>query len=467
MIIIWHERDLRIEDHEALYSASKETESIFPLFIYSNEKNKWSYGEASKWWLHHTLVDLSNRYKSIGGHLILRKGDPLKILRELCQHHAVKAVYYNERFEPHLYARDQKIKEALAKIGVEMKAFNGSYLIHPKNILNKTHKPYCVFTPFYHTVLKEIDTEFRVFPTPRALKTPSNIVSEKLESLELLPKKNWYKKLEASWTPGREAAKKIVLSFVKVIKEYPSDRDIPSVEGTSKLSPYLHFGEISSNEVMHLLQTKVTKAVFTPFLRQLIWRDFANYFLFHFPNISDENWREAFDRFPWKTSKGLLEKWQQGKTGYPIVDAGMRELWQTGWMHNRVRMVVASFLIKDLMIHWKEGAVWFWDTLVDADLPSNSLNWQWVAGSGPDASPFFRIFNPILQGEKFDPEGIYIRKYIPELSKLSNRFIHKPWEAPEDQLSAAGIVLGEDYPLPIVNHEEKRDQALAAYKKIR
>lgn len=467
MIIVWHEQDLRIEDNEALYTASKCSDNVISLFIYSTENVRWSYGSASKWWLHHSLLHLAKRYKAIGGQLILRKGDPVEILKKLCKQNEIKAIYYNERFEPHLYSRDQKIKKELEEFGIEVKAFNGSYLVHPEKILNKTGNPYCVFTPFYRTALKEIDTTFAVFPTPKHFIPFSKITSDPVDSFGLLTKKKWYKKLETSWIPGRDAAKEIILKFTKIIKDYPEDRDIPFVEGTSKLSPYLHFGEISPREVLHLLQKKVTNHALDPFLRQLIWREFANYFLFHFPKIADKNWREAFDEFPWKTSKVLLEKWQQGQTGYPIVDAGMRELWQTGWMHNRVRMVVASFLVKDLMIHWKEGALWFWDTLVDADLPSNSLNWQWVAGSGPDASPFFRIFNPLLQGEKFDPEGLYIRKYVPELAKLSKKWIHNPWEAPKEELEKAGVVLGQNYPLPVVDHEEQRNKALAAYKKIR
>lgn len=460
MIIVWHELDLRLEDHEALYKASQEGEYVIPLFIYSAEKTKWSDGAASKWWLHHSLTSLSHAYKEIGGKLILKKGDPFKVLQGLIKTHPIKAVYYLERFEKEKYERDQLIKR---KLSVPMQGFNGNYLICPRELLNKSKKPYCVYTPFYRTALKEIDLHKKLFSKPRKIQTPK-IPSDSLDTWKLLPKKPWYEKLEKYWEPGRLGAKKQIKVFQAHIAKYATQRDIPAIEGTSRLSPHLHFGEISPREVLVALGARGHGA--TQFVKEIIWREFANYFLFHFPTVSDSNWKKEFNQFPWKHSKVKLEAWQKGQTGYPIIDAGMRQLWQTGWMHNRVRMIVASFLIKDLMIHWKEGASWFWDTLVDADLASNSMNWQWVAGSGPDASPFFRIFNPTVQGKKFDPEGEYVKKYVPELKKLPSKWVHTPWLAPEDVLKSAGIVIGENYPSPIVDHDIEKKKALSFYQKL-
>ena len=323
-----------------------------------------------------------------------------------------------------------------------------------------------MFTPFYNGVLKILSLNFSLASKPKVIKVPKNFKGDKLEDFSLLPKIHWYKKLEKSWNPTRKAIKELLDDFSKCVHKYTHDRDFPAIDATSKMSPYLHFGQISPKEVIVYLIKKTSEDKVAPFFRQLVWREFGMYFLYHFPHVAEKNWREKFDHFPWKKSKSLLDKWKKGETGYPIVDAGMKELWETGWMHNRVRMIVASFLIKDLMIHWREGAEWFWDTLVDADLANNTLGWQWVAGSGPDASPFFRIFNPILQGEKFDPEGEYVKRYLPALKNVPKEWIHKPWEAPMHVLKNADVTLGSDYPHPIVDHNEKRVEAMNAYKSL-
>lgn len=467
MNIVWHENDLRISDNRALAFAAQKTESLLPLFIFDNTSEKWQMGRASKWWLYHGLKELKNLYKELGSDLHVEKGDPLSILIKYVKHFSVTEVHFNLRLEPQKLKRDLYIKGELEKMGVVVSLYNSNHLINPETFLNKSNGPYTVFTPFYQAIVKTHDLTGNVTKKPTKLKRVASISSCKIEDLDLLEEKPWENKIGKYWNPTREGAKKLLEKFSKVVKDYKVNRDFPSIEATSKMSPYLHFGQVSPNEIIHFLKNRESKEHVDAFIRQLIWREFGMYFLYHFPEVSDKNWREKFDEFPWKGSKKFLEAWQKGETGYPIVDAGMRELWETGWMHNRVRMIVGSFLIKDLMIHWKEGALWFWDTLVDADLANNTLGWQWVAGSGPDASPFFRIFNPVLQGEKFDPDGVYVKTYLPHLQNVPAEWIHKIWEAPKEVLRASGVELGDNYPKPIVSHEEKRNEALKAYQSLK
>lgn len=442
MLVFWHQKDLRIDENLALYEAWKVDKKILSVFILPSDDK---LGAASKWWLHYSLEALQKEYRKKGGKLILKKGDPSTILKGLVRKTKAEGVYFNSTFDK----REKKVERSLGKLAFP---YNGNHLVDIPNFFNKSGKPFAVFTPFYNALLKEVELPKG---SPGRFQTVPSLASDRLT---LLPKKNWDKEMKKFWTPGRAGALKRLEEFRS--GNYAFQRDKPAVKGTSLLSPHLHFGEVSPAEVWR----KVRNATYR---KQLAWREFGTAFVVHYPTTPTQNWNEKFDRFKWVSSPAKLKKWQQGKTGYPIVDASMRQLWQLGWMHNRMRMVVASFLVKDLFIHWKKGAAWFWDTLVDADLGNNTMGWQWVAGCGPDAAPFFRIFNPILQGEKFDPDGKFVKQFCPELKKLPAKWIHKPWEAPEDVLEKAGIILGETYPEPIVDHDIARKEALSMYKKIK
>lgn len=450
--IVWHRYDLRLEENPALHAAVQTKKPIIPLYIFTPYQEK-TLGSANQWWLFESIKSLQKDYEKKRGTLVFKQGEPLKVLKEIIQKIGVTKIYWNQRFDPEGVKEDKLIQKELT---VSIEIFNGNHLVDPTKLKTQSGKPFVVYAPFWKALNKE-------YNDPIPLKSPQQIVCASVPSdktiLEEFP---WHDKMKKLWEPGRQGALNSIKAFhPKKDSDYAHSRDYPFLEGTSRLSPHLHFGEISPREIWRLTHQHEA------FIRQLGWREFATAFLYYFPNSTTKNWRAKFDRFPWKSHPSLLEKWQQGKTGYPIIDAAMRQLWKTGWMHNRLRMVVASFLVKDLFIHWKEGAAWFWDTLVDADLANNTLGWQWAAGSGPDAAPFFRIFNPILQGEKFDPKGEFIKKFVPELEKLSEKWIHKPWLAPESELKKGGIELGENYPQPIVNHSEARKAALEAYQSIK
>jgi deoxyribodipyrimidine photo-lyase len=454
MKIFWHRRDLRIESNKALKEAFSAGDKVLPIFIYDEEP----LGSASDWWLHHALEDLSSLYHKNGVNLYIARGRAEKILTDFIKDHNVDAIYCNYVFEPKVFQRDKALFSKLHKSGIDIHLYNENYLIDPRDVMNKTEKPYSVYTPFYNAAMKVYHHE----KVHKEIDFNSHISLKglKVSELNLIDGWPWMKKLEKHWDPTRKGAMNLINFFKTVSLNYKVDRDFPAIEGTSKLSPYLHFGQVSPRE----LYEKFSDVEF--YVRELAWREFANYFLFHFKEIENENWNKKFDRFEWSHSIENLEIWKKGMTGYPIVDAGMRQLWQTGWMHNRIRMVVGSFLTKDLLIDWRDGAKHFIETLVDADLASNCMNWQWVSGSGPDAAPYFRVFNPTLQSEKFDKAGDYIRKFVPELKKLSSKWIHAPWLAPPEALKAANITLGKDYPYPIVDHSEARDKALAIFNAL-
>jgi deoxyribodipyrimidine photo-lyase len=375
-------------------------------------------------------------------------------------------VYCNRLYEPSQLKRDKLLHRQFRDNDVTFSVYQGNLLREPDTVLNQSGQPYKVFTPFYKYYLRE-GWDNRTYNSPKKLPGVSTrIKSEKIADLELLPTINWDSGFYEYWTPGESGAWKQLRRFLRNgLVDYHQARDIPSLEGTSCLSPHLHFGEISVRSILGELARQDLRRKGEGFIRELIWRDFAHSVLFHFPHTTDRPFDERFNDFKWKQSKKLLRAWQQGLTGYPIVDAGMRELWHTGWMHNRVRMIVASFLTKNGMLHWKKGAEWFWDTLVDADLAANSMNWQWVAGCGVDAAPYFRIFNPVTQSQRFDKEGLYIREWVPELKNLSNKYIHEPWKAPDAVQQEAGCIIGRDYPEPVLDLRATREAALEAYKK--
>lgn len=465
--IVWFRQDLRVEDNPALMAAFKKGEPIVPVYIWSpDEEGKWSLGGASKWWLHHSLESLAAELEEIGLHLVIRSGASEKVLGDLIKETKANALYWNRRYEPDAIARDAHIKSDFKDAGIDVQSFNANLLYEPWTIANKQNKPYQVFTPFWKNCLEQPAPV-----QPSGIPKKNNglrISGENVKSLELLPKIHWDTGMKAEWKPGAPQAKKMMKEFLKEdVLVYSEERNRPDRRGVSHLSPYLHFGEISPRMIWHsALEQHPFKGV-EPYLRQLGWREFAHHLLYHFPATPTHPLRQEFANFQWKKSETQLKAWHKGMTGYPIVDAGMRELWTTGWMHNRVRMVVGSFLVKDLRMDWLEGARWFWDTLVDADLANNTLGWQWVGGCGADAAPYFRIFNPITQGEKFDPEGSYVRKWVPELAALPNKWLHKPWEATEGELRMAGVTLGITYPKPIVDHNKARQEALEAFSELR
>lgn len=460
MIIVWHQQDLRLEDNPALCEALKASDQVCPVFILPPSQGRNAPGRASSWWLHESLKSLQKDYQKKGGKLVIKKGDPAKVIPLLAKKLKAKGVYWNERFELDGVQNQKKVAAALKKLGLEGRSFNGNYLIHLPEFFNQSKKPYTVFSPFWRAAQKEIKA-VKLHKIRGKIRSPQ-VASDSFSSL--MPKGSFH--WGEFWVPGRAGAEKQLKSFkAQGLRSYESYRDLPELDGTSCLSPHLHFGEISPQEIWLACSQSQGKGK-QAFLRQMGWREFATYFIYHFPKSPGQNWNQKFNRFAWKASPAQLKKWQQGNTGYPIVDAAMRELEERGWILNRLRMIVASFLIKDLLIDWRKGAAWFWDTLVDADLANNTLGWQWVAGSGPDPAPFFRIFNPILQAKKFDPNGNYVRELVPELAKLPNKWIHEPWNAPDDVLEKAKVKLGRDYPKPVVEHEEARAEALKRYKKL-
>jgi len=465
-VIHWFRQDLRIEDNPSLYAAA-ERGNVLPVFIL-DERNAGEHnlGGASRWWLHYSLLALN---KSLNGNLTIYSGDPKKILIDLVEEHNVTAVHWNRCYEPWRIKRDKGIKKSLEVHNIEVNSFNGSLLWEPWEVLKKDGTPYKVFTPFYRKGCLSAESPRLPLPKPGKVRWYEDIDNAlSVDGLKLLPKIKWDKQLEPHWKIGEQAAVKKLTAFSnKNLANYKQGRDFPALNTVSRLSPHLHFGEISPNQTWYAAKENKDSDDLDHFLSEMGWREFSYSLLYHFPTLPKKSLQTKFDHFPWLKNKKHLQCWQKGETGHPLVDAGMRELWQTGYMHNRVRMVVGSFLVKNLLLHWHHGEKWFWDCLVDADLANNSAGWQWIAGCGADAAPYFRVFNPATQGEKFDPEGEYTRKYVPELKKLPNKYLYKPWEAPEEVLHAAGITLGKDYPEPIVDLKISRVRALDAFKSLK
>ncbi|MBT1449667.1 DNA photolyase family protein [Glaciecola sp. XM2] len=469
--IIWFRQDLRMNDNPALVAACEQGD-VIPVYIDDDTVSDIGQpGGASKWWLHHALEDLS---ESLDNKLIVRRGNPKDVLEEVAAEYDATHIFWNRMYEPWARERDASIKAYFKEQNITVKSFNGSLLWEPMQVLKKDETPYKVFTPYYRNgCLNQPEPRF---PLARANVTlhkslPDNAKND-IAALALLPTIPWDESISKQWTVSEKAAGSKLHWFIdNAVNKYADDRNLPSVRGTSQLSPYLHFGQISPNQAWYAIhdafQGNVSGRGVDTYLSELGWREFSYYLLYHFDDFQTQNFNRKFDKFEWRKSPSDLKAWQKGKTGIPIVDAGMRELWQTGYMHNRVRMIVGSFLVKNLLIDWRDGERWFWDCLVDADSASNSAGWQWVAGTGADASPYFRVFNPVLQGEKFDKEGEYVKKYCPELSKMPKKYIHQPWAAPSDVLSQANITLGKEYPEPLVDLKASRLRALDAFNDIK
>ena len=474
-VIAWIRRDLRLADNPALFHAAQPSHTVLPVYIWApQEEAPWAPGGAQRWWLHHSLTAFSDALEARHSRLIVRSGPSLQALRQLIRETGAGSVYWNEAYEPAERKRDLEITQALNAQGIQVHTFEAQLLHHPDHIRTGKGEPYKVFTPFWKNIRRHLTVPPPLDKPALGLACAPDEwpTSLPVKQLELLPRHNWAQGIASAWTPGEAVAQERLLQFIHgAMAGYDAQRDYPGIAGTSRLSPHLHFGEISARTIWNTISRYVHREDDTidavPFLRQLIWREFSYHLIYHFPHSAAQNLRNTFDAFPWTPSSETLDRWQKGQTGYPIIDAGMRELWATGWMHNRVRMIVASFLTKHLLTHWMEGAKWFWDTLVDANLANNTMGWQWAAGSGADAQPFFRIFNPILQGKKFDPKGVYVRTWIPELEAIPNAKIHEPWTLSPSEQRKASVNLGSTYPHPIVIHEEARNRALAAYERIK
>ena len=465
-VIVWLRRDLRLADNPALHAAVNRRKPLVLLYIDESNKGR-ALGGATQVWLHHSLRSLSETIESKGGRLVLRQGEPAKILDEIIEQTGADEVHWNRRYEGWAREIDEAIKSDLKDRGLKVESHKANLLTEPWEVATKTGGFYKVFTPFWRTAKANFTVD-KSLPAPEGLDCAPGVSSDKLEDWNLLPTApDWGSKMMAEHTPGEAGAMARLESFLAgPVEDYAEQRDRPDDEtGTSKLSPHLAFGEISPRQIWNATKDNDYKS--DKFLTEIGWREFSYTLLFYNPNLASENYKPAFDNFPWDSDAAAVDAWRRGQTGYPFVDAGMRQLWQTGWQHNRVRMVCASFLIKHLLTDWRVGEAWYWDTLLEADPASNAASWQWVAGSGADASPYFRIFNPFTQGEKFDPNGDYVRKYVPELAKMPKKYIHQPWTAAGLTLLEAGVKLGETYPHPVVDHKAARERALTGYKASR
>ena len=477
--LLWFREDLRLADNPALHAAAASKNPLLAIFILDTARNgSRAHGGASRWWLHQSLAALDTELKAKGVRLHLFAGDADRLVPAIAKAGEAKTVFWNRRYDGPGRKQDERIEDSLRKLGCAVEPFNGRLLVEPDALRTKGGTPFRVYTPFWRALAAQGEPA-RLLPAPRRLKAASlprtapKPVS--LDDLGLLPTKpDWAGGLRETWTPGERGAAKRLRHFVHdLIDDYAKGRDIPSQDATSRLSPALAFGELSPRQIWHaahhaLADGEASAANVEKLTKELAWREFSYHLLFNHPDLAEQNFNARFDAFPWASrATAHLHAWQQGRTGYPIVDAGMRQLWATGWMHNRVRLIVGSFLVKHLLIDWRKGEQWFWDTLCDADAANNAQNWQWVAGSGADAAPYFRIFNPVLQGARFDPDGDFVKSFVPELARVPARFIHRPWDAPDDVLEKAGVTLGKTYPNPIVDHAAARKRALAAFAGVK
>lgn len=461
--LIWFRRDLRLADNPALHAALQSGRPAMALYIL-DETPHFAVGGAQKWFLHHALKSLQSRLCAIGVPLALRRGKEAELVKAVARETGASAIYWNRRYAPEEIATDQSVKADLKRQGVEVFSFNGSLLREPWEIETKTRGPYRVFTPFWNS-LRALGPSRAATPSPAQLQAVSDnsIPGDALGDWGLLPTRpNWAARFDAEWRPDEDAASASLDRFLaEPVRRYSEDRNRPALRGTSRLSPHLALGTISPLTIWNrtqdaIAQAEILEAEGLKFLSEIAWREFAYHLLYHNPQMPTAPLRAEFSSFPWREDQQAFRAWSRGMTGVPIVDAGMRELWQTGWMHNRVRMIVASFLVKNLLTPWQLGERWFWDTLIDADPANNTASWQWVAGCGADAAPYFRIFNPVTQGEKFDPAGDYVRRYVPEIASLPAALIHAPWQAPS-------AIRPSGYPAPIVDLDRTRKLALLAF----
>jgi deoxyribodipyrimidine photo-lyase len=463
--VVWFRNDLRLHDHAALSAAARTGLPIAPCYVHDAEVED-APGAARRWWLHGSLAALGAQIAARGGALALRRGGTVAAVTAFAVENAATQVHCSKSYAPEGRRAEQALVVALAGHGIRLVTHAGDSLFEPDQVRTQSGEPFKVFTPFWNAC-QRVQAIGPPLPIPALRFAAAAEQRESLESLDLRPSSpSWAGGLETAWTPGEEAARARLAAFAQgAIRTYRVERERPDREGSSRLSPHLAFGEVSARTVWAAAQGSGESAA--AFRRELGWREFARHLVWHWPRFTGESFRPEFRRFPWRDDAVALRSWQRGRTGYPLVDAGMRQLWQTGWMHNRVRMVAASLLVKHLLLKWQHGAAWFWDTLVDADLANNSVGWQWVAGSGADAAPYFRIFNPLLQAQKFDPDGEYVRAWVPELARLPTPFVHDPSGAPPAVLRAAGVQIGVTYPGPVVRHADARARALAAYAAMR
>ena len=497
--IVWLRRDLRLAANPALVAAAGLARGrgagLLPVFVWeASGRRPTAPGAASRWWLWHSLTALEGDLRRAGSRLAVTAGAPARALVEAARASSAGTVVWAAGLEPGERADDEAVSAALAAAGVVARVVaSGNVLLDPAGPLTRESRPYTVFTPYWRACLTSLamSPAGGVAPAPGRLpQAPPKPPGLDLARLETEAVRPWSARFTAAWRPGEAGAGAQLARFLDgAMVAYEDDRDRPDLAGTSRLSPHLHWGEITAAQVWHAMEGALAEAGLDPaegvalrrhdvespglrrsagaFLRQLGWRELGHHLLHHFPETPEHPLRPAFARFPWRDDPVALDAWQRGLTGYPFVDAGMRELWATGWMHNRARLVAASFLVKDLLLPWRLGKEWFAETLVDADLAGNALGWQWVAGSGADAAPYFRVFNPVTQGRRFDPDGAYVRRWIPEIAGLADEHVHAPWDAPQHALAAGGVRLGETYPEPIVDHSEARARALAAYDVVR
>jgi deoxyribodipyrimidine photo-lyase len=476
-VIVWFRRDLRLRDNSAFVAAIISGRPIVPVYILDEDgEGSWPEGAASRWWLHHSLAALEKSLGERGLRLILRMGSAVKELANVAEAAGATKLYWNFRYEPAVVKQQNSVAAWAKTAAIESHGFTSSLLFDPETVRNRQGGPFKVFSAYWrHVSSLSIPRPVRL-PAKPWLAPKTWPKSAELAELSLLPTRSWADGWGKIWTPGEEGAQHAWRQFLRKIKNYDKARDVPAADGSSRLSAHLHFGEISPRQIFEAVRELSGESGIFPvhggaqkFLAEVVWREFAYSLLHYFPETPEKPFHAAFAKLPWAADpkKAKLRAWQRGQTGYPIVDAGMRELWATGWLPNRVRMIVASFWVKHLLQPWQSGAAWFWDTLVDADLANNTLGWQWIAGCGADASPFFRIFAPVTQAEKFDPKGEYVRRWVPELARLPDKYVQAPWTAPAEVLAMAGVILGETYPKPIVNHEEARAKALEAFRKMR
>ncbi len=472
--IVWFRADLRMSDHAALDDAARRG-PVVPLYVLESEGTGTRFpGAASRGWLAGSLEALGRSLAAAGSPLVLRRGEALAVLRAVIAETGARRVVWLRRYDPEGMETDRAVKAALRAEGIEVESFAGNLLCEGLTLKGREGKPIKVFSPFWRAAMAVVRAD-RPLPAPARLSPPATPpATDDPAAWALRPTTpDWADGMREAWTPGEGAAQDRLLAFLdRRVGGYKAERDLPGTEATSRLSPHLRWGEISPRQILYATRSAAESepgiaTAAEKFLSEVGWREFSWHLLIHNPTLPTAPMNPRFAQFPWADDPAGLRTWTRGRTGYPVVDAGMRELWRTGWMHNRVRMIAASFLVKDLLVPWQTGEAWFWDTLVDADPANNPASWQWVAGCGADAAPYFRIFNPVLQGEKFDPAGTYVRRWNPELSRLPDRWIHRPWEAPAGDLAAAGVRPGETYPRRVVDHSVARDRALAAFQSLK